>query len=255
MKRACLCLLITLNWAIYAQTVELTYLGNEGVFLSDGTTNILIDALFLEDFDTYQLVPRSLQEQIITGQGPFRKIHYFLVTHRHDDHFNPGLIKRFAYHHPETRLVSSAQVLNLLKDEGLKEDTMIEIEAGMNQPFSKVPGLQAGIFTAWIRHPHQRNHDVVNLTFLIELSGSRIIHFGDTEFIEENFKNLNLPSYQPDLALVPVWFFNVPSAAEQLGRLIGAKEYLGIHTSRDSKSNFMVMDQPGKTIIVGKPGK
>ncbi len=67
---------------------ETTYLGNEGIMVSDGHTTVLFDPLFPNGFGTYQMVPEEMRLALMAGDAPFEDVDAIFVSHMHPDHFS-----------------------------------------------------------------------------------------------------------------------------------------------------------------------
>ncbi len=93
-------------------SVEITYIANEGVLISAGGKQVLIDGLHREYGPEYAFLPAADREKIETAKAPFDQIDLILVSHRHLDHFHPESIGRHLQHNSKAVLVSSQQVVD-----------------------------------------------------------------------------------------------------------------------------------------------
>src|ERR1044071_8372445 len=88
--------------------VKVTYLANEGVMLTAGSTKVLVDAL-LRDGLGYPIHSPAVREQLETGKSPFDGVGLALATHYHLDHWDAGAISRFLASNPSARYASTPQ--------------------------------------------------------------------------------------------------------------------------------------------------
>ena len=70
--------------------VAITFLANEGVMLSSGTTKVLIDGLFVKYETGFALPADSTRAALEAARAPFDAVDLILVTHHHGDHFHPA---------------------------------------------------------------------------------------------------------------------------------------------------------------------
>jgi L-ascorbate metabolism protein UlaG (beta-lactamase superfamily) len=75
---------------------QITYVANEGFLIQAGGKKVLVDALF-EGTKDYLAPSQELLTRMTEGSGPFADVDILLVTHPHDDHFNPKLVVGFLF--------------------------------------------------------------------------------------------------------------------------------------------------------------
>ena len=66
-----------------------TYIANEGVLISAGDKQVLIDGLHREYKPAYLFPPAELLSALEQARAPYNKINVVLVSHLHLDHFHP----------------------------------------------------------------------------------------------------------------------------------------------------------------------
>lgn len=72
-----------------APIVQITYIANEGVLISSGDKQVLIDGLHREYGPEYAFLPPAEREKIETAKAPFNEIDLILVSHRHQKQTSP----------------------------------------------------------------------------------------------------------------------------------------------------------------------
>ncbi|MGE3465943.1 MAG: hypothetical protein AB7J13_03335, partial [Pyrinomonadaceae bacterium] len=65
--------------------ITLTYVGNEGVLISDGAKAVLVDGLHREYGPDYLFPPPQMLSAMETAEPPFDKVRSVLVSHIHLD--------------------------------------------------------------------------------------------------------------------------------------------------------------------------
>jgi L-ascorbate metabolism protein UlaG (beta-lactamase superfamily) len=166
--------------SVHAQdSINITYIANDGFLITAGSENILIDALFNKSFDQYDVPSEQLRTEIIEGKSSFDKIGLFLVTHKDGDHFYAPYIIDFLKTHRETQFVSSEQVnKKLLSDSSTKTQLCsisAELSAQVDTTIARVP-----LKIYRVRHSgDSTGTSSVNMAYLITLNNFKILHTGD----------------------------------------------------------------------------
>jgi len=190
-------------------TLEITYIANEGVLISSGDKQVLIDGLHREYQPDYAFLPAAEREKIETAKAPFDKIDLVLVSHMHLDHFHPESVGLHLKHNPKAMLVSSQQVVEEVaqkfKDyEAIKARVTGATPLWKEKVAMKVAGIDFEILG--LRHGTGRWRSLQNLGHIIKLGGKKLLHVGDADTEVENFEKLNLDEEGIDIAILPSWF-------------------------------------------------
>src|SRR5678816_2574738 len=172
-------------------TVEITYIANEGVLISSGGKQVLIDGLHREYGPEYAFLPAADREKIETAKAPFDHIDLVLVSHRHLDHFHPESVGRHLQHNSKAVLVSSQQVVDEVekhfKDfQAIKSRVTAATPPWRERVSMKVAGIDFDILS--LRHGTGRHATIQNLGHIIKLGGRKLLHVGDADTSVENFE-------------------------------------------------------------------
>lgn len=165
--RAFIALFLLLASPLSAAGPEITDLANEGFLLACGETRVLIDAFVPEPYLTYGAVPGETWQQMIDREPPFDRVALALVSHVHRDHVQPDAAVRFLSAHPETRLITSPEVVAKLRAVEGFAAIAERIEAVLPEP------------------------------------GETVLHVGDAAVRTESFPAYELAERGIDLALLP----------------------------------------------------
>jgi len=151
-------------------TLQITFIGNAAFELTDGETTLVTDLPYQSGafrYMTYDLDAVEPQGDVIS-----------VVTHRHDDHFDPTLFLQ-----QDWSIIGPEEVT-----QGFPADRVIAL----------APVIQAGPFT--IRPLRTSHRDTEHYSYLITWRGRRLYFTGDTE----DPSNL-LTMEQLDVAFVTSW--------------------------------------------------
>lgn len=151
-----------------ANEINVRFIGNCGLYMTDGTTNFYID--FPYKSGAHHYMEYDLAELDNVKSNPI-----FIYTHKHSDHFSGKLVKRLAKK-LDGRIYSPWSIKGLLKLNDEIEDFKIEAFK--------------------TKHAFSINH----YSYLITWHGKKIYISGDTEHSE------TLASFNDiDWAFVPAW--------------------------------------------------
>ena len=209
-----------------------TYIANEGVLISSGDKQVLIDGLHRQYKPDYAYPPDNLRTSLESAKPPYDKITLLLVTHLHLDHFHPLSVGMHLQNNRKARLVSSEQIA-----EGVKKDfsgfSTIESrvervphewkrKVSLNVSGIKLKGLglkHSGANFSWIQ----------NLGYIVELDGMKFLHIGDADMTEENFSSFGLVEEKIDVAFVPYWFLLSKDGRAIVQNQIRPKRVIAVH--------------------------
>jgi L-ascorbate metabolism protein UlaG (beta-lactamase superfamily) len=214
--------------------LEITYIANEGVLISSGDKQVLIDGLHREYQRAYAFLPPLQRDKIENAQSPFDQIDLVLVSHRHLDHFHPESVGLHLQHNPNAVLVSSQQVVdevaNNFKDfQTIKARVTATTPAWKERRAMKVADIDLEVLG--IRHGTGRHPSIQNLGHLIKLGGKKLLHVGDADTAIENFQDLNLYDEGIDIAFIPYWFLVDEEGRKVLREHIKPKQIIAVHIS------------------------
>jgi L-ascorbate metabolism protein UlaG (beta-lactamase superfamily) len=214
--------------------LEITYIANEGVLISSGDKQVLIDGLHREYQRAYAFLPPLQRDKIENAQSPFDQIDLVLVSHRHLDHFHPESVGLHLQHNPNAVLVSSQQVVdevaNNFKDfQTIKARVTATTPAWKERRAMKVADIDLEVLG--IRHGTGRHASIQNLGHLIKLGGKKLLHVGDADTAIENFQDLNLDDEGIDIAFIPYWFLVDEEGRKVLREHIKPKQIIAVHIS------------------------
>jgi L-ascorbate metabolism protein UlaG (beta-lactamase superfamily) len=217
-----------------APTVEITYIANEGVLISSGGKQVLIDGLHREYQPAYAFLPPAEREEIETAKAPFNEIDLILVSHRHLDHFHPESIGLHLQHNPGAVLVSSQQVVDevekTFKDfQAIRSRVTAATPPWKERVAMRVAGIDFEILG--LRHGTGRHATIQNLGHIIKLGGKKLLHVGDADTSVENFEKFNLDEEGIDIAFLPDWFLLYSEGQTLVREHIKPKQIIAVHVS------------------------
>ena len=219
---------------VQAPTVEITYIANEGVLISSGGKQILIDGLHREYGPEYAFLPPADRDKIENAKAPFDAIDLILVSHRHLDHFHPESVGLHLQHNPKAVLVSSQQVVdevekNFKDFQAIKSRVTAATPPWRERVAMKVAGIDFEILG--IRHGTGRHATIQNLGHIIKLGGKKLLHVGDADTSIENFEKFNLDEEGIDVAFLPDWFLLGSEGQTLVREHIKPKQIVAVHVS------------------------
>lgn len=192
--------------------VTLQQLANGGVLIDDGQTRVMIDGLVVEPYAIYAGLPAAAVDDFEHATGVFADIDLALASHRHHDHNQPAFACEFLQESGATRLVTSAQVIDLLREKcrafvtGSGADRVTAIDPQPGAPVVLEEGdVRVTVFN--LSHGKRQYARIENFAHLVEAGGVRLLHIGDAAMDSDAFEQAGLAGVEVDVAFIPVWFF------------------------------------------------
>jgi len=212
--------------------LKLTYVGNEGVLISDGNKAVLIDGVHRRYGDSYLFPPPDVLTAMETGKAPFDQVRVVLVSHVHGDHFSAESVGSLLKNNPRATLVSDAQkmseIARLFPDHASIRDQTVELTPEWKKRIIyEKDGIKVTLLG--MKHGSDRFWWIKNLGHIIEIGGIKLVHFGDADTSLENFASLGLPSEKIDIAFIPYWFLLNESGRKLVLENIAAAANIAVH--------------------------
>ena len=227
--------------------VVITFLANEGVMVSSGTSKVLIDAFFLKYERGYAVPADSTQAALQSARAPFNSVNVILVTHRHGDHFHPAPVVAHLRANPRATLLTSQQVIDSLRGHLPQGGALTaRLMARTMAPGTRRREVVNGVTVELLGLPHggSRHRHVEHLGYVVELGGRRVLHVGDTDISEATFAPFRLDTARIDVALLPSWMVLDDDGRRIIQRWIRPRQVVAFHvgegegerTAREAKA-------------------
>jgi len=250
------------------QRAEVTYLGNEGIMVSDGETKLLFDPLYPRGFGVYQMVPDDILAAIMAGTPPFDHVDAIFFSHMHPDHFSVEDAIAYLEAHPETRLYAPEQAIEWMREETEPENAIFAQVTGIALERLETPVTISfdGIDIDAVRIPHSGwpgRADISNLVFRVTLrDGATVMHMGDADARDEHYAAHadHWTAKRTDAAFPPYWFFHTEDGNTILQTRINTEQSIGIHVPIEVPEELVAsgadyLSVPGETRELDKSGK
>ncbi|WP_421790360.1 MBL fold metallo-hydrolase [Hyphobacterium sp.] len=190
--------------------VTIRFIANEGVYITNGETAVLIDALAWNSYDgRYALASDEARVAMIAGDPVYENVVALLFTHIHGDHFDPEGAAEYLLAQSDGTVAASPQITNAmlngqieLSPQDIQRIFPVELTADAPGPWHHP--IFDFIEGAWIFH----REGVDNITWHVELDGISILHLGDTQPQIADFSVWDDTEF--DVILYPYWFAQMP---------------------------------------------
>ncbi|UCH85075.1 MAG: MBL fold metallo-hydrolase [Candidatus Latescibacterota bacterium] len=171
-------------------SVEITYVANEGFLIASGSSKVLIDALFSEGFGRYLTPSLSTSRKLTNASSPFDGVDVILVTHAHDDHFDPGMVVTHLTHNPGAICLAPQQAVDKMVEKKGFEAVASRVQVTTPEPGQAVDRSIGDIDIRIFGIPHavymengvNRHRNVQNVGYVISVGGITVCHTGDAVF-------------------------------------------------------------------------
>ncbi len=242
------------------EPAQVTYLGNEGIMVSDGNTKLLFDPLYPRGFGIYQMVPGDMLAAIMAGTPPFDNVDAIFFSHMHPDHFSVEDAITYLEAHPETQLYAPEQAIVWMREETDPDSPIFSQVTGIALQRLETPVTISfdGIDIDAVRIPHAGwpgRADISNLVFRVTLRGGvTVMHMGDADPRDEHYAPHadHWTGKRTDTAFPPYWFFHTDDGNTILTTRINAEQSIGIHVPIDAPEELIAsgadyLSTPGET--------
>ncbi len=193
---------------------------------------VLIDALFREGISPYAVVPLDRREAVETARPPFDAT-LVLVSHYHADHFDAAAVARYLKHNFRAELVSSEQVVEqvaeALNDEVILRNRVHAIVGSSPESSASLTVGGIGVNLRRISHGSGRIAEIQNLAQVVTLGGWKILHIGDADASEAEFKRLDFKKEKLDIAVIPFWYLTDDKGAALVKRYVQPRIVVAMH--------------------------
>lgn len=245
MKTPVLLLLLALLFAANAlahSPANARYLGNEGILVQHGSTKVLFDAFYANDYGHYVLLDDDTTQALLEGAEPFDDITAVFVSHVHGDHFSPEPMAAYLRAQEQVVLYAPIQVSEALAelvgidDPILERVRVIDTAPGEDPVHVDHEGLQIDV----VAIPHaggERMADIVNLAFRVTVDNDfTVLHLGDADAKVELFKPYtdHWNSIPVTAAFPPYWFFTSDEGWIVLDEYLQPRYRVGIHVPAEA---------------------
>ena len=214
--------------------LSIRYIANEGVLISSGAKQVLIDGLHREYKPAYAFPPADLLSALETARAPYDKINLLLVSHVHLDHFHPDSIGSHLKNNPKAALISSEQVVGEVA-RSFADYARIKPQIKQVTPawkeFVELDHDGVKLKILGLRHSSERFRWIQNLGHIIEIGGKKLLHIGDADMTAENFAAFNLAKEKIDIAFIPYWFLLSGDGRSLVKEQFNAKQVIAVHIS------------------------
>ncbi len=237
---------------------QATYLGNEGVMITNGDTKIVFDPFFHNSYNTYQLVPEDIRSAIFNNQQPYDNIDAIFISHAHGDHFSAEDMLTFLKAHKKSRVVAPKQAIDKLMslaDSSSIEKQVTAIELAFNDQPQTI--IIDKLTIDAVRIPHAGwpgRADIENLVFRVTLDDSvTVIHMGDADPNDTHFApyKKHWQKTRTHTAFPPYWFFDSHEGNYILDERINAQHAIGVHVPTKVPSSL----KASKNAYFSRPGE
>lgn len=212
--------------------VTITRLANEGVIIDDGETRIMIDGLVVENYALYGGLPPEMAQQFRHAEGIFADIDLALASHRHHDHNQPEFACVFMRRSGQTRLLTSIQVLDLMRERCRQFVTGTSRVRVIDPRYGEPVLMQektAQVTAFLLSHGVGKYARLQNFGHLVDIDGIKILHIGDAAMTPNDYGVAGLDKVNLDVALIPFWFFQPGPGMDVVNQYMNAEHMFAVH--------------------------
>ena len=210
--------------------LQITALGNEGFLIERGNATVIIDGLY-HGLHGY-VVPGDEQRRARElAEPPFDSVDLVLATHHHPDHFDAGVMASHLVANPGATLITTPMAADQLRDDERYPTISDRVRASLPEE-GESERIEIGdipVEVLNLHHGRGRSIPADNLGFVVDLSGVKVLHVGDTLATADELGALGLREKSIGIAFVPYWHLLDAADAHQYLEAIGATAVVAMH--------------------------
>lgn len=181
--------------------IKITYMGNMGFVISDGSKQVIIDGLHGNLTGWYQVAQTALND-LQSGRAPFGPSDIAMTTHAHTDHYTIPAINSFLASNINAQYLSPPQARG-----GINGSRVASLTPALHT--SEI--FTHNDITVEVLHAHhfdQFGNDfsgVQNYMYVVEIGGLKVLHMGDVRYSAANLSPFNLKEKGIDIVIIPTF--------------------------------------------------
>jgi L-ascorbate metabolism protein UlaG (beta-lactamase superfamily) len=211
-------------------SLQLIYVGCEGVLIRSARGSVLIDGLFGPEAEAFHVPPVADLEALRAARPPFDGVDLILATHWHEDHLDPAAVASYLAASPATRFMSTPQAVERLRAHaGDVFDHRVTQLAPAEGERRRIDA--GGIVVEWFGLSHGKVNyaDVQNLGLIVRLDGRSVIHLGDGIIDEKSFRAAGVLDETIDVGVLPFWFLTYPYGKKLVQKAFRPRALFAVH--------------------------
>jgi L-ascorbate metabolism protein UlaG (beta-lactamase superfamily) len=192
-------------------SLDLIYLGCEGVLVRSASGSVLIDGLFGEEAAPFGMPPAEHAGALRHARPPYEGVDVIVATHWHGDHFDPATVADYLRASRRARFVSTPQAAGRLIDAAgpafADRVHAVPVVEGVREVL-EVNGV--GVECFGLSHGKVNYADVEHVGVIVRLGGRSLLHLGDGIIDEKSLRAAGVLDETVDAGVLPFWFLTYP---------------------------------------------
>jgi len=209
----------------------IVYIANEGVLIETLGKKVVMDGMF-RHLAGYPRPSDAARADMENARSAFAGVDLVLATHHHADHFDAKVAGAHLAANPKATFVSARQVADDLAKGAPRysqiASRVLEVTPDMGQR-KDVRVADMGVSVLRLRHGN-----TMNVGFLLNLDGIKVLHLGDSDGTVANFDAFDLQKEGIDFALAPYWYALDEESRRVIREHIAAKQVIFFHIPEDN---------------------
>jgi ankyrin repeat protein/L-ascorbate metabolism protein UlaG (beta-lactamase superfamily) len=215
------------------KTLEVTYIANEGFYITTRTQSVMTDALIRNPWG-YLNTPAPVYTKIKDSAPPFARLDLLLFSHAHRDHYEPNMAFELMKSRDKTTLVGNSVTIGELTEAAGADFSGIEARTRNLNPDwgttldTSIAGIKMKVFPVNHGEPER---PYVTLAYLMYLDGFSVLHLGDISPPSnvEYFPKFGLEKEDIDIAFIDPFFLQNEAGQRLLKDFIRPRKIILMH--------------------------
>ncbi|MFA9453306.1 MAG: ankyrin repeat domain-containing protein [Candidatus Aminicenantaceae bacterium] len=216
-----------------SDSLEVSYIANEGFYITTPAKTIIIDALIQNPWG-YLNTPAPVFAKIKDAAAPFERLDLLLFSHAHRDHYEPNMAFELMKSRKQTILVGNSITVGELEEAAGTDFSAVKARTRELNPDwgttrnETVSGVRMKVFPVNHGDP---DRPYVTLAYLMYLEGFTVLHLGDISPPSnvEYFPKFGLEKEAIDIAFIDPFFLQNEAGQKLLKDYIRPQKIILMH--------------------------
>lgn len=207
-----------------SESLKITHLANHGFMFEANGKKVEIDGFFKKFYPQLGVMSDSLLNLAEQAKAPFNDIDVLLSTHEHKDHMGNELIESYLNINTSAQFIGTKQIVDSLHI----KNRVYGLTPKPNEFISKdINGIKIDVFN--LAHMNKEYANTENIGFVIHIDGKRILHVGDADLTEKNYKSYQFNKMNIDFIIIPFWQVTNQQNIDFVEKFIQPKQIIASH--------------------------
>tara|TARA_R110002096_G_scaffold416576_3_gene619619 strand:- start:59308 stop:60090 length:783 start_codon:yes stop_codon:yes gene_type:complete len=220
------------------QEAKLCHIASAGFYATDGVNGVLLDALFGDGMDGYEVASDELNKKMENAEGSFADVQLVFASHFHEDHMTGKAILRHLRANSKAVAVIPEQARTVLASSGIQPNDQAQVNSFKLPIGEQVIPKDMPFPVTLFGISHGEGKPIENIAITVTVAGKTIMHVGDMDAKEKDLRKAGVDKVAVDYLLMPFWYMLSKESAAEINKIFDTKNIIPMHFTPDN-TNWM----------------